>query len=108
MQEKEENIEIDLEEFQKQREENIKQSNRFCEARIVVGLNEKIPYAHFNSKNVTSYEHAMLMKTLDEMKRGIIARDPIAGIIYSKLKVEKCQYIQKDKKGEKEDGNDSK
>lgn len=104
MQEKEFNVEVDLEELQKQREKEIKQSSKYCEARIIVGLHENVPYAHFNSNNVTSYEHALLMKTLDEMKSGIIARDPIAGIIYSRLKIKTHHFIQgENKKGEKED-----
>lgn len=105
MKEKEENIEVDLEELQKQREAEIKKSRKFCEVRVIIGEGEKAPYAHFQCLNVTSFECALMMKALDELKNGIMIKDPVAGIIYSKMKVKASRTIQEDKeeKEKKED-----
>ncbi len=97
-----EKIEIDLEELQKQRETEIKKSKKFCEARIIIGKGEKAPYAHFQCLNVTSFECALMMKTLDELKNRIMIKDPVAGIIYSKMKVKTSHTIQEDKEGKEQ------
>ncbi len=92
-----EKIEIDLEELQKQREIEIKKSDEYCEARIIIGKGEKAPFAHFQCLNVTSFECALMIKALDELKNGIMIKDPVAGIIYSKMKVKTSHTIQEDK-----------
>lgn len=87
--------EVDLSELQKQREEFIKNNGQYCELRIIVGLNERIPYAHFESRKVTSVEHALMMKCLDEVKIGLFERDPLSEELYKKMRIETTHIDQK-------------
>lgn len=89
---------VDLQELQIQREEAIKKSGRYCELRIIIGLNEKTPYAHFESKEVTSIEHALIMKCVDEFKKGLMAQDPISMELYKEMRIQ-TTHIRQDMKG---------
>lgn len=90
---------IDLSELQRQREVYIKGQKNYCELRIIIGLDDKNPYAHFESHEVTSVEHALMMKCLDEIKKGLMLRDPIAREIYMRMKIE-ANHIEQDIKGD--------
>lgn len=85
---------IDLAELQKQREEYIKKSKKYCELRIIIGLDERTPYSHFESHKVTSMEHALMLKCLDEIKKGLMFRDPVAKEIYMRMDIEASHIDQ--------------
>ena len=42
---------IDLSELQRQREEYIKKQKRYCEMKILIGLGDETPYAHFETRD---------------------------------------------------------
>lgn len=94
-------LKVDLSELQKQREEFIKNNGKYCELRIIVEANEITPYAHFESRNVTSLEHALLIKCLDEVKQGLFKRDPVSKELYKKMRIE-TTHIDQEIGGKKE------
>lgn len=80
--------EVDLTELQRQREETIKKENKYCEVRIIIGKDDTCPYAHFESREVTSLEHALMLKCMEEVVTGLIRRDRAAYELYKIMKVE--------------------
>lgn len=86
---------IDLSELQRQREEYIKKQKRYCEMKILIGLGDETPYAHFETRDVTSFEHAMMLKCMDAIKNALIKRDPICKEIYERINVETRHFSQK-------------
>lgn len=91
--------EVDLTELQKQREESIKKENQYCELRIIIGKNDTCPYAHFESRKVTSLEHALMFKCVLEFMAGLKERDPIAYELSKRMKI-RTDHIEQEIKGE--------
>lgn len=84
---------VDLEKLQKQREEAIRKTNEYCEVRIIIGKNDTCPYAHFESRKVSSLEHALILKSMEEVMCGVVQRDPQSYEIYKNMrfKVERIE-----------------
>lgn len=89
-----------MEELQRQRETVIKKENKYCELRIIIGKDDTCPYAHFESRNVTSFEHALMLKCMEEVMAGLVQRDTVAYEIYKNMKIQVNHIEQDIKKSE--------
>lgn len=70
-------IEVNFEELAEQNKELILKSGKFAHAEILIGKDNDLPYAQFNTQEAGLIEIAMLIKTMEEMVNAIINKEPL-------------------------------
>lgn len=72
------NLNVNIEELEKQRREEILKSGRFCLAEVIVGKGDREPIAHIAVENVSPIEVGTLILVLEQMVKTLIEKEPEA------------------------------
>lgn len=100
-------MEIDFNELQKQRKEEIIKSGNYCKAEIVIGKNENMPIAQIEVEKISSKEVALLMGTMKEMIVALAKKDPAAYYIFQNMQFGNSTVIEKDLREERRKDNEA-
>lgn len=71
-------MEIDFKELEKQREENILKSGKYCRVKIVIGKDDKQPIGDIDVIDVTDVETARMICCLKETAKVLEKKFPVA------------------------------
>lgn len=71
-------MEVNSKELLKQREESIIKNGKYCQVKVLVGVNDKKPVSNIEVKKVSPIEVAILISTLRETIVSIAKRNPFA------------------------------
>ena len=95
-------MEIDFNELQKQRKEEILKSGKYCKAEIIIGKCDNMPIAHIEVEKVSSKEVALLMGTMKEMIVSLAKKDPAAYYIFQNMKFDNTTVIEEERRSDNE------
>lgn len=85
-------MKIDILECEKQRRESILKSGKYARMEIIVPVAEEAPVIKVEVQGVSSKEIALLLATVKPTVAAIIEKDPLAGLIATRIDVEGMVY----------------
>ena len=71
-------METNYKELLNQREEAIIKNEKYCQVKVLIGVNDKEPVARIEIRKVSPIEVAILISTLKETIVSIAKRNPLA------------------------------
>lgn len=74
--------------LKKEKINKLKNKNQYCELIIIIGKDHSNNYAHFESKNVTSVEHAFLFKYFQKFIEDMKQEDSLAYELYKAMETD--------------------
>ena len=92
-------MEVNFDEMQKQNKKEILKSNKYVKIEILIGKGNDLPYANCQVSKASDNEVAIAIKTMEEIKKALIQRNPLLLFALETIKVDETFIKDSRKEG---------